>query len=103
VFYSVGNFAFPSSSADAQESLVLRLTFDDKGLETVEAVPAAISWKGVPRIASGRAADTILGHLDGYCSMFNSRISGGAVLHSEPRQTLVYDATADAPPGQIGK
>ena len=97
VFYSIGNFAFPTISTDAHESLVLRLGFESKQLEAIEIVPAEISWNGVPRIAKGRDGDSILRHLDGYCRTFNSRISHGTALRAAQRQPLVFDASSDAP------
>ena len=93
VFYSLGNFAFPSSRSDAQESVVLRLIFGAHGLESEEIVPAEISPAGAAGIATGSAAEAILAHLDGYCRMFNSRIDRGLVVRAPVRQELVYDTT----------
>lgn len=95
VFYSIGNFAFPSSRADARESVVLRLTFGANGLEKEEVVPAEISPSGAPSVATGPAGEAILQHLDYYCRMFNSHIDGGSVVPSPVRQELVYDTAAN--------
>jgi poly-gamma-glutamate capsule biosynthesis protein CapA/YwtB (metallophosphatase superfamily) len=95
VFYSVGNFAFPSSRADARESVVVRLTFGANGLEKEEVVPAEISPLGAPSVAAGPAGEAILGHLDRYCRMFNSHIDRGAVVRGPARQELVYDTSGD--------
>jgi len=97
VFYSIGNFAFPSSRSDARESLVLRLTFGAQGLETAEAAPVDISPAGAPSMASGSVAQAILAHLDGYCRMFNSRIDRGLVVTAAPRQVLAYDTSGGSP------
>jgi len=96
IFYSIGNFAFPSVRLDRQESLLLRLAIGRHGLATADIVPAEISSSGAPRIASARSGEVILNHLDNYCRMFNSRVQHGRVVRAERRQKLEYDLTAEA-------
>jgi poly-gamma-glutamate capsule biosynthesis protein CapA/YwtB (metallophosphatase superfamily) len=95
VFYSIGNFAFPSSMADARESMIVRLNFSPQKLESVEIVPVQISSEGAPQIVSGSEGQAILSHLDGFCRMFNTRVEGGALEQGPVRAQLIYDAAPD--------
>ena len=91
VFYSIGNFAFPSSRQVARESIIVRLTIGLQGLEKVEIVPAEISREGAPSIATGTMGQEILSHLDGFCRMFNSRIDQNKLAPGPVRDKLIYD------------
>jgi poly-gamma-glutamate capsule biosynthesis protein CapA/YwtB (metallophosphatase superfamily) len=91
VFYSIGNFAFPSSNPAARECVMVKLEFRREGLESAKIVPVEISQEGAPRLASGAIGRQILAHLDGFCRMFNTRIEGDQIAHSEVREELVYD------------
>jgi poly-gamma-glutamate synthesis protein (capsule biosynthesis protein) len=95
VFYSIGNFAFPSSRADARESMIVRLNFSPHKLESVEIIPVQISSEGAPQIVSGSEGQAILSHLDGFCRMFNTRVEGGALEQGPVRAQLIYDASPD--------
>lgn len=94
VFYSLGNFAFPSRRPAARESLLVRLVFSSAGLQRVELVPVEISPAGLPSVAGGERGREVLGHFDGFCSMFNSSVQEGALVPSAVRAQLVYDAGA---------
>jgi poly-gamma-glutamate synthesis protein (capsule biosynthesis protein) len=93
VFYSIGNFAFPSGRPDARESMIVRLTFATPGLESVEIIPAQISPQGSPHIAMGDEGRGILAHLDGFCRMFNTRVEDGTLARGQARAKLVYDVS----------
>lgn len=95
VFYSLGNFAFPSSREDARESLILRLNFDSRKLESVEIVPVEISSEGAPQVVSGAEGQEILSHLDGFCRMFNTRVEDGTLEQGPVRAQLIYDTAPD--------
>jgi poly-gamma-glutamate synthesis protein (capsule biosynthesis protein) len=97
VLYSIGNFAFASKRPACQESVLVKLKFGSERLEEVSLVPLVISSCGVPSPAGQEQGKEILGHLDGYCRMFNSRVQGGRLVASSPRERLVYQ-----PPEQKG-
>lgn len=89
VFYSLGNFAFPSKRVEARESVLLRLSFDERSLASAELTPIEISSQGVPQVARGNEVLTRLDHL---CRMFNTRVEATGVLSRAPvRARLVYD------------
>jgi poly-gamma-glutamate capsule biosynthesis protein CapA/YwtB (metallophosphatase superfamily) len=92
VFYSIGNFAFPSGRPDARESMIVRLTFGTQGFESAEITPAQISSEGAPHIATGSEGQGILSHLDGFCRMFNTHVEEGGLARSPVRAKLVYDS-----------
>ncbi len=91
VFYSLGNFAFPSTNPAARESLLVSLTFGPRDMEAPELIPVEISPKGAPRIAEGGRGRQILARLDGFCHMFNTRVEGGKLIHAGVRGKLVLD------------
>jgi poly-gamma-glutamate synthesis protein (capsule biosynthesis protein) len=93
VLYSIGNFAFASKRPAAQECVLVKLKFSSGRLEEVGLVPVVISSRGVPTPAGEEQGKEILGHLDGFCRMFNSRVQGGRVIASSPRARLVYEPT----------
>lgn len=93
VFYSIGNFAFPSGRPDARESMIVRLTFGTQGLESAEIVPAEISSQGAPHIATGLEGQGILSHLDGFCRMFNTRVEDGRLARGPVRAKLGFDSS----------
>ena len=92
VLYSIGNFAFASKRPASQESVLVKLNFGSARLEEVGLVPVVISSSGAPTPAGQEHGNEILGHLDGYCRMFNSRVQGGRLIASTPRERLVYQA-----------
>jgi poly-gamma-glutamate synthesis protein (capsule biosynthesis protein) len=92
VLYSIGNFAFASKRPASQESVLVKLEFGSERLEEVELVPVVISLSGAPTPAGQEQGNEILGHLDGYCRMFNSRVQGGRLVACPPRERLVYQA-----------
>jgi len=91
VFYSIGNFVFPSSSPAARECMMVNLTIGRDGLKSVDLVPVEISPRGCPKVAREQRAHEILAHLDNFCRMFNTQILGHGLAHSELRSALVYD------------
>jgi poly-gamma-glutamate synthesis protein (capsule biosynthesis protein) len=90
VLYSIGNFAFASKRPASQECVLVKLKFGSKRLEEVGLVPVVISPGGVPTPAGQEQGNEILGHLDSFCRMFNSRVQGGRLIGSSPRERLVY-------------
>ena len=110
VFYSIGNFAFPSGNPAARESVALELIFGSHGLDQVKIIPAEISTEGAPKISEGSDGQEILLHLDHFCRMFNAMVEGGMLIHGPVRQRLVYDMSAGQPrrralrkPGRRGR
>jgi hypothetical protein len=93
VLYSIGNFAFASKRPASQESVLVKLKFGSERLEEVGLVPVVISSCGVPTPAGQEQGKEILGHLDGFCRMFNSQVQGGRLIASSPRERLVYART----------
>jgi len=93
VLYSLGNFAFASKRTASQETVLVKLNFGPKGLEEVGLVPVAISPDGVPTPGGEEQGKEILGHLDGFCRMFNAQVQGGRLMASTPRERLVYAST----------
>jgi poly-gamma-glutamate synthesis protein (capsule biosynthesis protein) len=95
VFYSIGNFAFPSSNPAARECVMVNLTIGRDGLESVDLAPVEISPRGSPGVAQGQRAHEILAHLDNFCKMFNTQILGHGLAHSGLRSALVYDRSCE--------
>jgi len=91
VLYSIGNFAFASKRPASQESVLVRLKFGSKRPVEVGLVPVVISPSGVPNPAEGQQRKEILGHLDGFCRMFNTQVQEGRLIASSPRERLVYE------------
>lgn len=94
VFYSVGNFAFPSSSSPARECVLVKLAFGPGGLEEVKVVPVEISPAGAPQLARGEQGRKILAQLDGFCRMFNTALQDGKLIRGPVRERLVYDTAS---------
>ncbi|PYV19394.1 MAG: hypothetical protein DMG21_01670 [Acidobacteria bacterium] len=91
VFYSIGNFSFPSIKPAEMECFVAKLCFRPNHAAAVELVPAEISARGAPTVAQGKEATGILSHLDQYCRGFNTAIRDGKLVEISPRQVPVYD------------
>lgn len=64
IFYSLGNFIFDQIGSDENESLVVQLSFSEKG-NTVDLVPMRIE-KGFPRIATEEERVMTLSRLAGW-------------------------------------
>jgi len=61
IFYSLGNFAFQQNTPPGvRHALLARLTFTEKSLTQVEALPAFIAAYARPRPATAEEAETIL-------------------------------------------
>ena len=93
VLYSIGNFAFASKRSAAQECVLVKLKFGPERLEEVGLVPVVISPSGIPTPAGQEQGKEILGHLDGFCRMFNTQVEEGRLIASSPRERLVYEIT----------
>jgi poly-gamma-glutamate synthesis protein (capsule biosynthesis protein) len=93
VLYSIGNFAFASKRPASQECVLVKLKFGSERLVEVGLVPVAISPSGVPTLAGQQQSKEILGHLDGFCRMFNTQVQEGRLIASSPRERLVYEPT----------
>jgi poly-gamma-glutamate synthesis protein (capsule biosynthesis protein) len=93
VLYSIGNFAFASKRPASQETVLVKLEFGPERLEEVDLVPVVISPGGVPTLAGEEQGKEILGHLDGFCRMFNAQVRGGRLMTSSPRGPLAYAPT----------
>jgi poly-gamma-glutamate synthesis protein (capsule biosynthesis protein) len=93
VLYSIGNFAFASKHPASQECVLVKLKFGSDGLAEVGLVPVVISPTGVPTPPGQQQSDEVLGHLDGFCRMFNARVQEGRLIASSPREPLVYAPT----------
>jgi poly-gamma-glutamate capsule biosynthesis protein CapA/YwtB (metallophosphatase superfamily) len=90
VFYSTGNFAFPSTNPSAQECVLVRLRFQPKRLAAVDLVPVEISSGGAPSVATSEEAGEISSHLNQFCHSFNTSIQCGKLVKVPVRQTPVY-------------
>ncbi len=99
VFYSVGNFAYPSYRAESQEAILVRLVVSRGTFRRVELVPIIISPTGAPSVAQAVRARGVWGHMDKLCRMFNTRVRGGGLAASAPREPLVYDNSGKMPFG----
>ena len=93
VLYSIGNFAFASKRPASQECVLVKLKFGSERLVEVGLVPVAISPSGVPTLAGQQQSKEILGHLDGFCRMFNTQVQEGQLIASSPHERLVYEPT----------
>jgi poly-gamma-glutamate synthesis protein (capsule biosynthesis protein) len=93
VLYSIGNFAFASKRPASQECVLVKLRFGSARSLEVDLVPVVISPSGVPTPAGEQKSGEILGHLDGFCRMFNTAVREGRLIGSAPRERLVYDLT----------
>lgn len=93
VFYSVGNFAYASFRAASQDAIVVRLVFRGGEIRRLEMVPVVISPAGTPRVAKGARARDVFRRLDDLCRMFNTRVRGGELMASAPREPLVFDTS----------
>ena len=93
VLYSIGNFAFASKRPASQECVLVKLKFGSERLVEVGLVPVAISPSGLPTLAGQQQSKEILGHLDGFCRMFNTQVQEGRLIASSPRERLVYEPT----------
>ena len=93
VLYSIGNFAFASKRPASQECVLAKLKFGSERLVEVGLVPVVISSWGVPLPAGQQQSKEILGHLDGFCRMFNTQVQEGRLMASSPRERLVYEPT----------
>lgn len=81
IAYSLGNFAFDSSSAlglRVRESIILRCVLDKQGLVSAEAVPILLE-NYLPRPAAQPEAQSILARLTALSAELNTRITNGQI------------------------
>ncbi len=77
IAYSLGNFVFGSESNRTNESMILLLTFRDKSLVKVEAVPLDVNNYRVryqPTVLAGKSAEDWLGRINQASARFNTRL-----------------------------
>jgi poly-gamma-glutamate capsule biosynthesis protein CapA/YwtB (metallophosphatase superfamily) len=77
IAYSLGNFVFGSESERTNSSIILLLTFQNKSLVRVEAVPLDVNNYRVkyrPRVLTGTAAAEVLGSINAASVRFNTRL-----------------------------
>jgi poly-gamma-glutamate capsule biosynthesis protein CapA/YwtB (metallophosphatase superfamily) len=96
IFYSLGNFAFASTSSTARFGALVRLRLDD-GTRRAEIVPLDVLFSRVqfrPRILAGAQADTVVKNLNELSKPF------GTVIRKEGNRYVVDFSpmrTCDAP------
>ena len=88
VFYSLGNFAMASSRQAQRETILVRLVFGKRQLESVELVPVLAATDGVPQLATREVGAGILKNLDQLCWNFNTRIEDGKLGMGPVRASL---------------
>jgi poly-gamma-glutamate capsule biosynthesis protein CapA/YwtB (metallophosphatase superfamily) len=77
IFYSLGNFAFGSTSSTASASMIARITFDG-GIKAVEIIPLNVLNNQVrfqPKPIKGAAAQKIVQQIDRLSSGLKSHLS----------------------------
>jgi len=89
IFYSLGNFAFGSTSKNAAVSMIARVTFDD-GIKEIEVIPLNVLNTHVrfqPRLLNGAAADRLVKEIGRLSSGLNNEIAavnGRYLVFSRP-------------------
>ena len=80
IFYSAGNFQFPTRNPEAQESFIAMVVIRGKGVEKIELLPVLISLQGQPRIVQGSPeGDRILEHVQAYSRLYGTQVVGGKI------------------------
>lgn len=80
IFYSAGNFQFPTRNPEAQESFIAMVVFRGRGVERIDLVPVLISPQGQPRIVRGSPeGNRILAHVRDYSQAYGTRFVGGMI------------------------
>ena len=77
IAYSLGNFVFGSESNRTNTSMILLLTFRDKGLVKVEAVPLDVNNYRVkyrPRVLLGKDARDVLESINAASARFKTKL-----------------------------
>jgi poly-gamma-glutamate capsule biosynthesis protein CapA/YwtB (metallophosphatase superfamily) len=94
IAYSLGNFVFGSESNRTNNSIILLLTFKNKNLVCVEAVPLDVNnyrVKYQPRVLTGQAARDVLENINVSSERFNTRLhieeNRGVIRISPPDET----------------
>ena len=91
IFYSLGNFAFGSTSSTAAVSMIARITFDG-GIKEVEVIPLNVRNAQVrfqPRLLKGAAAAEVVKKLDVLSSGLNNSlapVNGRYLVFSRPSE-----------------
>jgi poly-gamma-glutamate capsule biosynthesis protein CapA/YwtB (metallophosphatase superfamily) len=104
IVYSLGNFVFGSESNRTNWSMILLLTFRDKNLKRVEAVPIDVNnyrVKYQPRVLSGRQARNVLQAVNTVSARFSTALdidgSRGSLALPQPAYSLKSGETASRP------
>lgn len=87
IFYSLGNFAFASSSATAEVSAMIRLRLND-GRREAEILPLDVLYRRVgfqPRLLAGVRGDTVIKKLNNLSETFKTEIQD-----EEGRYTITF-------------
>jgi poly-gamma-glutamate capsule biosynthesis protein CapA/YwtB (metallophosphatase superfamily) len=77
VFYSLGNFAFGSSSRYSDRSVIARITLEN-GVKGVELVPLNVLNREVhfqPRVLSGKKGQKVIDHLNRISARWNTAVT----------------------------
>lgn len=80
IAYSLGNFVFGSESNNTNSSMILLLTFKNKSLVKVEAIPLDVNNYRVkyrPHVLAGPAAAQVLGSVNAASERFKTRLTIG--------------------------
>ncbi len=80
IFYSAGNFQFPTRNPEAQESFIAMVGFRGRDVEGIDLVPVRISPQGQPRIVRGSPeGDRILEHVREYSRLYGTQFVAGKI------------------------
>lgn len=90
IFYSLGNFSFAAYSKNAKESIIAKITIDDNGIATVDAIPINVDNFKVhfqPEILDGAQAEKVISKLSQLSKHLGSRLvfteNRGSILPTE--------------------
>ena len=85
VFYSLGNFAFPTKRPETRQTILPKFHFCPDGTFSVTAVPVAISLEGQPRIVDDEPEGiSILALQNKLSKKFGTAILNGKLVHDQP-------------------
>lgn len=78
IFYSAGNFLFERPRGFMEpESLIARLELSATGELRIEIIPLMVDERGLPELATGATADTVLRKLSALSEPFGTRLETG--------------------------
>ena len=78
IFYSLGNLVFSGFSGETAETMLVRAKVSEDGIDA-QLVPVVGGGSGVPSVATGSQADSILQRFQGFSAALdtNVKIAGG--------------------------